>query len=145
MSRSSPLSRRELCLMLPALAASAAYASGKPDVLPSKVYEFKNLPVRKSGALTMRPVFEGLTHDGFRIAMHESDLPPGDMPHPPHHHAHEEAFMVRQGELEVTIEGKVSRAGPGSVVYVASNQEHGARNVGKTHAQYFVFEFGGDK
>jgi mannose-6-phosphate isomerase-like protein (cupin superfamily) len=131
--------------MLPALAASAAYAAEKPAVLPSKVYEFKDLPVRKSGALTMRPVFEGFTHDGFRIALHESDLPPRAMPHPPHHHLHEEAFMIRQGELQVTIEGKVSRAGPGSVVYVASNQVHGVRNVGSTHAQYFVLELGSDK
>jgi mannose-6-phosphate isomerase-like protein (cupin superfamily) len=144
MPKATHFSRRELCLMLPALAASSALAAEKP-VLPSKVYHFTDLPVEKDGPLTMRPVFEGYTRDGFRIAMHESDLAPGGMPHPPHHHRHEEMFMLRQGELEVTIEGKSSRVGPGSVVYVASNQEHGARNVGTTHAQYFVVELGSDK
>jgi quercetin dioxygenase-like cupin family protein len=144
MPKPTHFSRRDLCLMLPALAASTAFAAEKP-VLQSKVYEFNDLPAHTHGALTTRPVFEGYTHDGFRIALHESDLAPGGMPHPPHHHAHEETFMIREGTLEVTIEGKVSRAGPGSVVYVASNQEHGARNVGTTHAQYFVLELGSAK
>ena len=144
MPKATHFSRRELCLMLPALGATTAFAAEKP-VLPSRDYDFKDLPAHTHGPLTTRPVFEGYTHDRFRVAMHESDLAPGGMPHPPHHHEHEEVFMVRLGTLEVTIEGKVSQAGPGSVVYVASNQEHGARNVGKTHAQYFVLELGSSK
>jgi quercetin dioxygenase-like cupin family protein len=144
MPRATRYSRRDLCLMLPALAASAAYA-GEKAPLASGTFQFKDLKAHTSGPLTTRPVFEGYTHDGFRVAMHESDLAPGGMPHPPHHHVHEETFMLREGTLEVTIEGKVSRVGPGSVVYVASNQVHGARNVGSTHAQYFVLELGGDK
>ncbi len=138
------LSRRELCLMLPALAASSALADEKTP-LPSKAYHFDELPAHKSAALVSRPVFEGTTHEGFRIAMHESELAPGGMPHPPHHHKHEEMFMLREGTLEVTIAGKSSQAGPGDVVYVASNEEHGVKNVGKTAAQYFVLELGSDK
>lgn len=137
------LSRRELCLMLPALAASSALVTEETK-LPSKAYRFEDLPAHKSAALVSRPVFEGLTHDGYRIAMHESQLAPGGMPHPPHHHKHEEMFMLREGTLEVTIAGKSSQVGPGGVVFVASNEEHGVRNVGKTAAQYFVLELGSD-
>lgn len=144
MPKARHFSRRELCLILPALAASTAYAADKP-VLPSKIYEFKDLAAHTHGPLTTRAVFEGYTHDGFRIALHESDLAPGGMPHPPHHHVHEETFMIREGTLEIRIEGKVSRVGPGGVVYVASNQEHGVRNVGSTQAQYFVLELGSAK
>jgi mannose-6-phosphate isomerase-like protein (cupin superfamily) len=136
-------SRRDLCLMLPALAASAALANEKAP-MPSKTFRFADLPVRESGAFVMRPVFEGFTHGGCRIAMHESQLAPGAMPHPPHHHKHEEMFMLRGGTLEVTIAGKTSQIGPGGVVYVASNEEHGVRNVGKAAAQYFVLELGSD-
>ncbi len=137
------LSRRDLCLMLPALAASAAVADEKTPA-PSKVFRFEDLRAQKSGALVTRQVFEGYTHDGFRIALHESQLAPGGMPHPPHHHKHEEMFMLREGTLEVTIAGQASRVGPGGVVFVASNQEHGARNVGSTPAKYFVIELGTD-
>jgi mannose-6-phosphate isomerase-like protein (cupin superfamily) len=64
------------------------------------------------------------------------------MPHPAHHHAHEEVFLVREGTLEVTITGRASRLGPGSLAYVASNEEHGIRNPETTHAQYFVIALG---
>ena len=139
-----PLSRRNLCLMLPALAASAAYASEK-NALPSRVYKFNDLTANSSGKFTARSVLEGYTHDGCRIAMHESKLEAGAKPHPPHHHKHEEMFMLRDGTLEVTIGGKAFTVGPGDVVYVASNEEHGVRNVGSTAAQYFVLELGADK
>ena len=54
------------------------------------------------------------------------------MPHPPHHHLHEEMFLVREGTLEATISGKSTRLGPGSVAFVGSNDEHGIRNPGTT-------------
>jgi mannose-6-phosphate isomerase-like protein (cupin superfamily) len=76
--------------------------------------------------------------------MHETDLAPGAMPHPAHHHEHEEVFLMRDGTLEVTIAGHPSHLGPGSVAYVASNEEHGIRNAGPTHAQYFVIALGSE-
>jgi quercetin dioxygenase-like cupin family protein len=133
--------RRQLCLSLPALVVSKARGSDA-TVLPSKVYSFESLPPQASGQNAFRPVFEGKTHEGFRVALHETDLAPGTTPHPPHRHAHEEAFFIREGSLQVTINGQSSNLGPGSVAYVASNEEHGIRNTGSTHAQYFVLELG---
>lgn len=50
--------------------------------------------------------------------------------------------MVREGTLEITIAGETATIGPGSAAYVASMQEHGVRNPGPGHAQYFVFALG---
>jgi len=50
--------------------------------------------------------------------------------------------MVQQGKLEVTISGKTSVVGPGSVIYVRSNDEHGLKSVGDGPAQYFVLTIG---
>ncbi len=129
--------RRAFLAALPALMASSALAAGK-HYLTSMVYTFQDLPVHHGKTNTSRPVLEGLTHEDCRIEMHESDLAPGNMPHPPHHHRHEEMFMIRQGTLEFIINGKKSKAGPGSVALIASNDEHGVRNAGDNHAQYFV-------
>ena len=63
-------------------------------------------------------------------------------PHAPHHHEHEEMVMVQNGTIEVTILGKATRLGPGGVGYVASNEEHGWKNVGDGPANYFVIAFG---
>jgi quercetin dioxygenase-like cupin family protein len=56
---------------------------------------------------------------------------------------HEEMLLLREGTMEITIEGKKSRLGPGGVVYVASNEEHGWQNVGTTPARYFIVALGG--
>jgi quercetin dioxygenase-like cupin family protein len=64
------------------------------------------------------------------------------MPHPPHHHLHEEMFLIREGTLEVTISGKPRRLDAGSVAFVGSNDEHGIRNAGKSPTVYFVVALG---
>lgn len=138
------ISRRNLCLLIPALASVPAFAADD-DFLPSKAYPFEELPVHASGENKSRAVMAGKTHTGFMVELHETDLAPGGAPHPPHHHDHEETFLVREGTIEVTIEGKAHRVGPGSVVFVASNQEHGVHNPGTGHAQYFVFALGTGK
>jgi mannose-6-phosphate isomerase-like protein (cupin superfamily) len=89
-------------------------------------------------------VLEGELHDGCHLEVHQTRLAPGQMPHPPHHHLHEEMFLVREGAIEITISGKSTNLGPGSVGFVGSNDEHGIRNPGAAHAEYFVVAFGKD-
>jgi quercetin dioxygenase-like cupin family protein len=86
-----------------------------------------------------------LTHEGVHIDMHITTLMPGQMPHPAHHHEWEEMTMLQTGTLEVTILDKKTRVGPGSVVYVNSNEEHSWKNVGDVPAQYFVLAIGRPK
>ena len=136
-------SRRDLGLLVAALAASPAAAQPN-TALPSKAYVYEQLPVHKNGANESRPLFSGELHTGCYVEVHETRLGPGGMPHPPHHHAHEEMFMVREGTLEVTINGKTTRLGPGSVGFAGSNDEHGVRNAGATPAEYFVVAMGKD-
>ena len=80
--------RRELCLLLPALVVSRTRGSEAMG-LPSKVYSFESLPIQASGQNAFRAIFGGKTHERFRIALHETDLAPGAMPHPPHRHEYE--------------------------------------------------------
>jgi quercetin dioxygenase-like cupin family protein len=133
-------SRRDLSLLLPVLAAVTAKAQNQ--VIASKTYNFPDLVVRAGGKNSTRPVLQGATHTGFPIELHETELAPGQAPHPPHHHVKEEMIMIREGTLEVTIAGRVANLGPGSVAYVASGEEHGWRNIGSTQAHYFVLALG---
>jgi quercetin dioxygenase-like cupin family protein len=136
-------SRRDLSLLLPALAA--AHATAQTPALPSKTYSYPDLPVKVNGANRQRAVFDGATHSGFPVNLHMTELGPGQAPHAPHHHVHEEMIMIHQGTLEVTIAGRVSTLGPGSIAYVASGEEHGWRNVGTGSANYFVIALGQEK
>ncbi len=135
-------SRRQVCFLLPALAAAGAAENAS---LPAKAYRFEDLAVKREGENAFRAIFDGRTNTGLPLELHESDLAPGAMPHPAHRHVHEEMFLVREGTLEVMLGGETTLLGPGSAAFAASNVEHGIKNVGARHAQYFVLALGSDK
>ena len=137
------LSRRELPLLLPALAA--AQSSESKDLLPSQALRREDLAARKSGTILMRQMLKGGTHNAYQVDLHESELPAGEAPHAPHKHVHEEMLFIREGLLDVVIAGKTTRLGSGSVAYFASGQEHGWRNAGNTTAIYLVLALGDDR
>jgi uncharacterized cupin superfamily protein len=132
--------RRELAGLLPLILAATAKADEAG--IPSKAYPFDQLPLKTNRDNQTRPVLNGMTHAGCPLEVHLTSLPPGGMPHPPHHHVHEEMILVQEGTMEVTIMGKKTRLGPGSVAFVHSNEEHGWQNVGATRSQYFVIAIG---
>jgi quercetin dioxygenase-like cupin family protein len=94
---------------------------------------------RSSGvAAQIRSLLDTTTRTLDRLEVHQTLLPPGGSPHPPHRHAHEELMLVERGTLEVTQESEVRRAGPGSLILQASNELHGLKNVGADTAIYWV-------
>jgi len=46
--------------------------------------------------------------------------------------------------MEVMLDGKWTRLGPGSCAYMASNDLHGYRNSSTAVAKYFVLALGAD-
>jgi quercetin dioxygenase-like cupin family protein len=134
-------SRRDLALLLPAMAAGTA-AAQHDQRLPSKAIRFEDMPVRATGANKTRAILDGETHSGFPVEIHETELPAGGSPHPPHKHINEEMFLIQDGLLDVTVNGNISRLTAGSVFYVNSNELHGVSNPGPNGARYFVVALG---
>jgi mannose-6-phosphate isomerase-like protein (cupin superfamily) len=144
-------SRRTLLEALPLIATSLAVggpsafgAAPDANLISSFATPFDQLPVHANGPNVARPILDGISHSGTHLEAHETSLAPGSMPHPPHHHVHEELFLISKGTLEVTIAGKSTTIGPGSAAFVHSGEEHGVRNVGPETAQYFVIAIGSD-
>jgi len=136
------LTRRELTLLMPALLATQVPAGTGGAV--SETFRMEDISPSRNGPLTSRQMLRTQTHSGYRLDLHESELPAGMAPHDPHQHVHEELLLIRVGTLDVTTGGKTTRLGPGSSVYFASNQLHGWRNVGTSTARYFVLALGDD-
>src|SRR2546423_7603695 len=141
------ITRREICFLFPAailpVALTLEGASPQENALPSGTYPFEKLTVHTAptGA-EIRAIFKGKLATGESVEVHETTLPPGAMPHAAHHHAHSEMWLVREGTVELTINGVSQRFGAGSVGFVKSNDEHGIKNVGATPATYFVVAVG---
>lgn len=114
------------------------------DVVPSGMFDHESLDVRESGTVRIREMLRGLTHSGFQIDLHSTELAAGQAPHAPHRHVHEEMLLIQTGTLDVTVAGRTQHLGPGSAIYIASGEEHGWRNAGDSPARYFVLALGTD-
>lgn len=137
------IDRRELCSLFPLALVTGVWASSEPP-LTSGTFRFGDLQPRQNanGSGEVRSIVKGTTPTGEQVEVHETTLRPGGAPHPPHQHKHSEFWLIREGIVEITINGKPHQLGPGSAAFAASNDEHGIKNVGDVPATYFVVAIG---
>ena len=141
------LSRREICLLIPPALLTSLVTNAEPQSdpsadMPSEMFPFDKMPLHTSSTSAIRSVLKGTLATGESVEVHETTLPPGSAPHPPHHHPHSEMWLIREGTVDITVNDNTTRLGPGSVGFVRSNDEHGIKNVGLTPATYFVVAIG---
>jgi quercetin dioxygenase-like cupin family protein len=134
------ITRRDLVIALAAagLTAGAFAVTEKPNILGSTTFDWNSIPVKTTQVGSVRQVVSQPTATLENLEIHITTLNPGKSPHPPHRHPNEEMLIIRQGTLEAYINGDWKRVGPGSVIFFASNQLHGVRNVGDDPAIYHV-------
>lgn len=118
--------------------AQTAAESASPDKLRSKVFDWEKLAVKTTKTGERRDVLNSPTVTCTNLECHVTTIEAGLAPHAAHRHPDEELVIVKEGLLEATINGVAHRAGPGSIFFFASNEEHGLKNVGATRATYHV-------
>src|SRR5258708_36633454 len=100
------LTRRDLCLLLPATLVPAvlrpANAAAQEGTMPSAMYPFEKLPVRTPNNAQIRDVLKGKLATGESREVHETTLPPGGAPHAAHPHVHSGMRLVRRETRAVT-------------------------------------------
>ena len=128
------------CIVIPVVWSLNAAETSK-SVTKSTVIDWAKLAVKPTKTGERRELFDAHTLTLNNFEGHVTTIRPGEAPHPPHRHPDEEMILIKEGTLEVTINGATQRAGAGSVFFYASNDLHGMRNVGSTPATYYVFRF----
>jgi quercetin dioxygenase-like cupin family protein len=128
--------------LIAATSSLAAFAvAGHVSVLSSTAFDWNALTPKATDVGSVRSITRSPTATLDELEIHVTTLDPGKSPHPPHRHPNEELVIVRQGTVEVLIDGAWKRIGPGSVAFFASNQLHGLRNVGNEPAVYHVINW----
>ena len=106
--------------------------------LGSTVFAWENLTAKPTDVGERREVLDSPTATFANFECHVTTINPGVSPHAAHRHPDEEIIIVKEGQLDVTINGRAQTAGPGSILFFASNDEHGLKNTGTAIATYYV-------
>lgn len=109
-----------------------------PGRLGSRIFDWTKLEAKATKTGERRAVVDLPTLTLANFACHVTTINAGESPHAPHHHPDEEIILVKEGVLEVTINGTTQRVGPGSICFITSGDEHGWKNAGDTAATYYV-------
>jgi quercetin dioxygenase-like cupin family protein len=138
------ITRRDVVVALTAagvtLGALAAAQQATP-VLRSTAFDWQSVPAKATPVGTLRQFLRAPTATLDELELHVTTLNAGQTSHAPHQHANEELVIVKEGTVEALVLGEWKRLGPGSVIFNASNQLHGLRNVGEGPATYHVINW----
>jgi len=118
-----------------------ALAEQTPPVLHSTVFEWNAMVAKPTNVGAVRSIFRGPTATLQELEMHVTTLNPGEASHAPHKHPNEELVIIKEGTVETLSNGKWIKAGPGSIIFNASNELHALKNVGTTPATYHVISW----
>jgi XRE family transcriptional regulator, regulator of sulfur utilization len=115
-----------------------AAAQQKAALLPSSVFLWETVPVKTTEVGSTRQFVRAPTATLDELEIHVTTLNPGQTSHAPHQHPNEELLIVKEGTVEALVNGEWKTLGAGSVIFQASNQLHGIKNVGAGPATYHV-------
>jgi XRE family transcriptional regulator, regulator of sulfur utilization len=135
---------RDVIVALIAISATllvVAVAQSQTPVMQSSAFEWNTVPAKKTEVGSVRQFFRTPTATLDELECHVTTLNPGETSHAPHKHPNEELVIVKEGTVEVLVNGEMKRVGQGSVIFNASNQLHALRNVGTTAATYHVINW----
>ncbi len=117
-----------------------AQTAAKP-LMRSGVFNWSSLKVEPTKVGEKRQVFDAPTATLERFESHITTINPGEAPHAPHQHPEEELMILKEGTLEVVQSGQTNRVETGGMIFCASGEMHGLRNVGKVPATYYVVKW----
>ena len=127
--------RRELLRMM----SAALLPAGGP--IPNQVMASAKASLQREPFGDLRIYFDGPTGQLKAMTTGSLELKPGMTPHAPHQHAEEEIMLITEGEGEISLDGRITRVAPGSMMYCAAGRLHGVVNTGKTPMTFYFYKW----
>jgi quercetin dioxygenase-like cupin family protein len=137
------ITRRDIAIAVVAVVTTlgAVAVNSQTSVMTSTAVDWNSMSARTTNVGEVRQVFRNPTLTLEELECHITTVKPHMASHAPHQHPNEEMVVIKEGTVEVLINGEWKKVSPGSVVFFSSNQMHGLRNVGDTPATYHVINF----
>jgi quercetin dioxygenase-like cupin family protein len=148
------MNRRHFAALLPAVAASlpafadaqagadsAPNASAVGPSIATGVYPGKTPPEGFQGH-SGHSYIHGILPTDIGCEVHVTYLQPGTPHEAEEKHTHSEIWLVREGKVELRLNGESHMLGPGDVGIAVAGTMHWVRNAGDTVASYYVMEVG---
>ncbi len=134
------ITRRDVAIALVAVGVTlgAVAVRSQTSVMTSTAVDWNSMTAKATNVGEVRQVFRNPTLTLEELECHITTVKPHMASHAPHQHPNEEMVIIKEGNVEVLINGEWKKVSPGSVVFFSSNQMHGLRNVGDTPATYHV-------
>ena len=89
---------------------------------------------------------EGSALDLAHLEIHTSTIGPGVTNHPLiAHNDVEELILIKEGNIQVTINDTTKALGPGSIVFIIAGDQQSIKNISDKPATYYVLTFKGRK
>lgn len=115
--------------------------AGAAPRLPNATYAEQQAKLTREPFGDLRIYFDGPTDQLKTMTAGSLRLKAGMTPHEPHQHPEEEFMVVTEGTGEISMEGKITKVGPGSMMYCAANKLHGIVNTGKTPLLFYFYKW----
>jgi len=133
--------RRDL-LKFAGLSSIAAFsAAAANNKLPNSTMYADQAKLETQPFGDLRTYYDGPTDQLKSMTAGSLLLKAGMSPHAPHSHPEEEMMVITEGSGEISVEGKVTKVGPGSMMYCAANRLHGIVNTGKTPLLFYFYKW----
>ncbi len=115
--------------------------AGAAPRLPNATHAEQQAKLTKEPFGDLRIYFDGPTDQLKAMTAGSLRLKAGMTPHEPHKHPEEEFMVVTEGTGEISMEGKITKVGPGSMMYCGANKLHGIVNTGKTPLLFYFYKW----
>jgi len=121
--------------------AMAARMPAAPLRLPSSTLRAEQTTVTHESFGDLAIYFTGPTDQVASMTAGSLRLKPGMSPHAPHQHPEEEFMVITEGAGEISVDGKVTKVVPGSMMYCAAGTLHGIVNTGKNPLLFYFYKW----
>ena len=127
--------------MIGSLAATPSFLLGAGGKIPNLTMAEAQAKVTKEPFGDLRIYFEGATEQVKSMTAGSLRLKAGMSPHPPHTHPEEEFMVITEGAADISVDGKVTKVGPGSMMYCAAGKLHGIKNTGTKPVLFYYYKW----